>query len=135
MGAILGRLMGIAVEQLVVMSMSHTVFYQSLCKPGHPCIDAGLYAAVGAAACLGGVTRATVSLVVIMIELIGGCGVFLIFSPKPCRVFSSFLIISVFEPPRDDSLFQRLTCLINATSVGRQYHYYLFGFDNKLMAL
>ncbi|KAL5970203.1 H Cl exchange transporter 4 [Taenia solium] len=71
-GAILGRLMGIMVEQVVVTQMSHSLFYHRLCKPGHPCIDTGLYAVVGAAACLGGVTRATVSLVVIMIELIGG---------------------------------------------------------------
>lgn len=72
-GAILGRLMGIIVEQIVVARLTpSSPFYKRLCKPGHPCIDAGLYAVVGAAACLGGVTRATVSLVVIMIELIGG---------------------------------------------------------------
>ncbi len=64
--------MGITVEQIVVTQLPGSVFYRKLCKPGHPCIDTGLYAAVGAAACLGGVTRATVSLVVIMIELIGG---------------------------------------------------------------
>nr|CDS26276.2 H(+):Cl() exchange transporter 4 [Hymenolepis microstoma] len=72
-GSILGRLMGITVEQLVVNCLTpSSSFYRQLCKPGHPCIDASLYAVVGAAACLGGVTRATVSLVVIMIELIGG---------------------------------------------------------------
>ncbi|VDN96011.1 unnamed protein product [Rodentolepis nana] len=72
-GAILGRLMGITVEQIVVTCLTpSSSFYRQLCKPGHPCIDASLYAVVGAAACLGGVTRATVSLVVIMIELIGG---------------------------------------------------------------
>uniref|UniRef100_A0A5K3EIV6 Chloride channel protein n=1 Tax=Mesocestoides corti TaxID=53468 RepID=A0A5K3EIV6_MESCO len=71
-GAILGRLMGIMVEQFVVTQLHGSEFYQNLCKPGRPCIDTGLYAVVGAAACLGGVTRATVSLVVIMIELIGG---------------------------------------------------------------
>uniref|UniRef100_A0A183SGH7 Chloride channel protein n=1 Tax=Schistocephalus solidus TaxID=70667 RepID=A0A183SGH7_SCHSO len=48
--------------------------YSKFCKPGRPCIDPGLYAVVGAAACLGGITRATISLVVIMIELIGGLG-------------------------------------------------------------
>ncbi|KAM7535893.1 hypothetical protein Aperf_G00000093567 [Anoplocephala perfoliata] len=72
-GAILGRLMGITVEQVVVTRLTPgSPFYKQLCKLGHPCIDTGLYAVVGAAACLGGVTRATVSLVVIMIELIGG---------------------------------------------------------------
>lgn len=43
-----------------------------MCNEGHTCVTPGLYAMVGAAAALGGVTRMTVSLVVIMFELTGG---------------------------------------------------------------
>ncbi|XP_076069932.1 chloride channel protein 3 isoform X2 [Oratosquilla oratoria] len=70
-GSIIGRLVGIAMEQLAYNYPEWAVFAGE-CSTGENCITPGLYAMVGAAAVLGGVTRMTVSLVVIMFELTGG---------------------------------------------------------------
>lgn len=68
-GALTGRAVGIVME---IWQHNHPNFlpFQS-CEPDIPCVTPGTYAIVGAAATLAGVTRMTVSIVVIMFELTG----------------------------------------------------------------
>lgn len=68
-GALYGRALGIAFE---IWQKSHpnSIIFAN-CEPDVPCITPGTYAIVGAAAALGGTTRMTVSIVVIMFELTG----------------------------------------------------------------
>lgn len=51
-GAIAGRLLGVAVEQLAFYHHDWAIF-SGWCSQGADCITPGLYAMVGAAACLG----------------------------------------------------------------------------------
>ncbi|KRY11328.1 H(+)/Cl(-) exchange transporter 4 [Trichinella patagoniensis] len=66
-GAIGGRLVGITMEWLA-LDYRDAWWWGIYCEPGKVCVQPGLYAMVGAAAVLGGVT---LSLVVIMFELTG----------------------------------------------------------------
>ncbi|KAK5169297.1 hypothetical protein LTR04_005735 [Oleoguttula sp. CCFEE 6159] len=68
-GALYGRAVGLIVE---VWQREHpSWFVFAGCKPDVPCVTPGTYAIIGAASALGGVTRMTVSIVVIMFELTG----------------------------------------------------------------
>ncbi|PPQ67255.1 hypothetical protein CVT25_005839 [Psilocybe cyanescens] len=66
-GACAGRVMGIAMQWLQIKHPNLSMF--RACGGDIDCIVPGLYAMVGAAATLSGVTRTTVSLAVIMFEL------------------------------------------------------------------
>ena len=68
-GALTGRAVGIVVE-IWAHGQPDFLPFRS-CEPDLPCVTPGTYAIVGAAATLAGVTRMTVSIVVIMFELTG----------------------------------------------------------------
>jgi chloride channel 3/4/5 len=68
-GALYGRALGIVVEQWQLAHPAALIFMG--CEADKPCVTPGTYAIVGAASALGGVTRMTVSIVVIMFELTG----------------------------------------------------------------
>lgn len=68
MGAITGRIIGVMMEQ-IAFNYPDLWIFQNACSSGENCMTPGLYAMVGAAAVLAGVTRMTISLVVIMFEL------------------------------------------------------------------
>lgn len=69
-GALSGRAVGIIME-LWVRNHPTFILFEQQCAPDLPCINPGTYAIIGAAATLAGVTRMTVSIVVIMFELTG----------------------------------------------------------------
>ncbi|KAI0180059.1 chloride channel [Hypoxylon sp. FL1284] len=68
-GALSGRAVGIVME---IWQHNHPGFFAfGTCDAGRACVTPGVYAMIGAAATLAGVTRMTVSIVVIMFELTG----------------------------------------------------------------
>ncbi|KAG0052611.1 hypothetical protein BGZ83_002381 [Gryganskiella cystojenkinii] len=68
-GALFGRALGMVVQAWQTAHPGFWIF--ASCLPDVPCVTPGSYAMVGAAAFMGGVTRMTVSLVIIMFELTG----------------------------------------------------------------
>ncbi|OAG39544.1 hypothetical protein AYO21_06188 [Fonsecaea monophora] len=68
-GALYGRTLGVFVE--LIQKHFSTSFLFAACEPDVACVIPGTYAIVGAASALAGVTRMTVSIVVIVFELTG----------------------------------------------------------------
>ncbi|KAL5340729.1 chloride channel [Aspergillus crustosus] len=68
-GALYGRALGTSFK--IWQDAFPDFFLFGNCEPDIPCVTPGLYAIVGAASALGGATRMTVSIVVIMFELTG----------------------------------------------------------------
>ena len=68
-GGLYGRAVGVIME--IWQTNFPKVLVFATCEPDIPCVTPGTYAIIGAAAALAGVTRMTVSIVVIMFELTG----------------------------------------------------------------
>ncbi|KAF2751538.1 hypothetical protein M011DRAFT_483434 [Sporormia fimetaria CBS 119925] len=68
-GGLYGRAVGLSVQ--VLQESLPKLFIFSSCSPDVQCVTPGTYAIIGAASALGGATRMTVSIVVIMFELTG----------------------------------------------------------------
>ncbi|KAF9104349.1 hypothetical protein BGX29_002033 [Mortierella sp. GBA35] len=119
-GAVFGRMVGLGVQWLIVKYPEHQLF--AVCEgDSMDCIIPGLYAMIGAAACLSGVTRMTVSLVVIMFELTGAMTYSL---PIMMAVMMGKLVGDAFSP---DAFFNKLIDLNEHPYLDNKKDYNTFG--------
>ncbi|KAG0062746.1 hypothetical protein BGZ89_010436 [Linnemannia elongata] len=119
-GAVFGRMVGLGVQWLIVKYPEHQVF--AVCEgDSMDCVIPGLYAMIGAAACLSGVTRMTVSLVVIMFELTGAMTYSL---PIMMAVMMGKFVGDAFSP---DAFFNKLIDLNEHPYLDNKKDYNTFG--------
>ncbi|KAG0042965.1 hypothetical protein BGZ83_011991 [Gryganskiella cystojenkinii] len=119
-GAVFGRMVGLGMQWLIVKYPEHQVF--QVCEgESMDCIIPGLYAMIGAAACLAGVTRMTVSLVVIMFELTGAMTYSL---PIMMAVMMGKFVGDAFSP---DAFFNKLIDLNEHPYLDNNKDYNTFG--------
>ncbi|KAG0034888.1 hypothetical protein BGZ81_002295 [Podila clonocystis] len=119
-GAVFGRMVGLGVQWLIATYPEHQVF--QVCEgDSMDCIIPGLYAMIGAAACLAGVTRMTVSLVVIMFELTGAMTYSL---PIMMAIMIGKFVGDAFSP---DAFFNKLISLNEHPYLDSKKDYNTFG--------
>ncbi|KAI1296089.1 hypothetical protein EDD11_007575 [Mortierella claussenii] len=119
-GAVFGRMVGLGVQWLIAKYPEYQVF--QVCEgDSMDCIIPGLYAMIGAAACLSGVTRMTVSLVVIMFELTGAMTYSL---PIMMAVMIGKFVGDAFSP---DAFFNKLIDLNEHPYLDNKKDYNTFG--------
>ncbi|KAG0211925.1 hypothetical protein BGX28_007207 [Mortierella sp. GBA30] len=119
-GAVFGRMVGLGVQWLIAKYPEHQLF-QVCGGDSMDCIIPGLYAMIGAAACLSGVTRMTVSLVVIMFELTGAMTYAL---PIMMAVMIGKFVGDAFSP---DAFFNKLIDLNEHPYLDNKKDYNTFG--------
>ncbi|KAF9580217.1 hypothetical protein BGW38_003230 [Lunasporangiospora selenospora] len=119
-GAVFGRMVGLGMQWLIAKYPDHHVF-QVCDSDSMDCVIPGLYAMIGAAACLAGVTRMTVSLVVIMFELTGAMTYSL---PIMMAVMMGKFVGDAFSP---DAFFNKLIDLNGHPYLDSKKDYNTFG--------
>ncbi|GJJ74156.1 chloride channel 3/4/5 [Entomortierella parvispora] len=119
-GAVFGRMVGLGMQWIIVKYPDNQLF--EVCEgESMDCIIPGLYALIGAAACLAGVTRMTVSLVVIMFELTGAMTYSL---PIMMAVMMGKFVGDAFSP---DAFFNKLIDLNEHPYLDNKKDYNTFG--------
>jgi chloride channel 3/4/5 len=91
-GACVGRMVGEATKLVYTNHSSWIVFHE--CSATSVCVRPSIYAIVGAASALAGVTQVSVSLIVIMFELTGGLSHLL---PTMIGILAAKLVCTWFE--------------------------------------